>query len=115
MSREFFDYDPLTGITEYFHFDPMTKQTTIESVQDVSPILDVNKDMANDTDYTQKGIKGGAWHYASIPTVVQLRWLNEYGSENWPLKPGNEKLLFSLLNHPDWRYLKTTGKIHTGS
>jgi hypothetical protein len=54
------------------------------------------------------------WHYAHIPIVVQNRWLSEYGSKNWPMRPGNEKLLFRLLNSPEWAYLKTTNKIHTG-
>lgn len=53
------------------------------------------------------------WHYASIPLIVQLKWLTEYGKENYPLKQGNEKLLFKLLNSPEWKYLKATGKLHT--
>ena len=110
--RRFLGNDPITGITEYFHFDDMTKEIHIESVQDVEPLLDLNRSMANDEDYTKQGIKNGTWHYASIPTIVQLKWLNEYGSKDWPMKPGNEKLLFRLLNNPEWRYLKSTGKIH---
>lgn len=114
MDKEFFGHDPINGITEYFHYDPMTKEVHIESVQDVEPVLDMNKNMANDEQYSKDGIKDGAWHYASIPTVIQLKWLNEYGSQDWPMRPGNEKLLFRLLNSPEWRYLKTTGKIHCG-
>jgi len=83
-------------------------------VQDVESILDGNKTLQNDTGYTADGIKDGMWHYASIPLIVQLRWLTEYGSDQWPLKQGNEKLLFKLLNSPEWKYLKATGKIHTG-
>jgi len=83
-------------------------------VQDVEPYLDSNKALANDDDFTKQGIKEGMWKYASIPVVVQERWLHEYGSENWPMRPGNEKLLFRLLNSPEWKYLKSTGKIHTG-
>jgi hypothetical protein len=46
--------------------------------------------------------------------VVQLKWLQKYGPVNDPMKKGNEKLLFQLLNDPEWRYLKTTNKIHRG-
>ena len=112
LDKRLFDHDPLTGVTQWFHYDPMTGDVHLETVQDVSPILDGNKDRANSDEYTKHGFKKDMWHYASIPIVVQERWLNEYGSQNWPLKPGNEKLLFKLLNSPDWRYLKTTSRIH---
>ncbi len=110
--KKFFDYDPTTGITETFHYDPLTDETTIESTQDATPCLEVNKAMANDEEYTKQGIKNGEWHYASIPTIVQLKWLNEYGEKNWPLHPHNKDLLFRLLNSPEWRHLKTTHKMH---
>ena len=106
-------YDPMTGVRETWGYDPDTDTTYIETSQDVEPILDINKAIANDDDATRKGIKDGMWRYAVIPLIVQLRWLTEYGSANWPMKPGNEKLLFKLLNSPEWRYLRTTGKIHS--
>lgn len=105
-------HDPLTGITEYFHYD--NGDVHVETVQDVEPILDHNKNQSNDDELTKDGIKDGMWRYASIPNSVQIRWLSEYGMKDWPLRPGNEKLLFRLLNSPEWRYLKTTSKIHTG-
>lgn len=111
--RRLFDTDPDTGITEYFHYDPLTGDCAIETIQDCEPVLDVNKSLQNDDDYTKQGIKDEMWHYASIPVVIQLKWLSEYGSQNWPLRPGNEKLLMRLLNSPEWKYLKTTSKIHT--
>lgn len=92
----------------------MTDTTYVETRQDVEPILDVNKALQNSDEYTKHGMKKEMWHYASIPIVVQMKWLNEYGMTNWPLKPGNEKLLFRLLNSPEWKYLKATGKVHTG-
>lgn len=112
MEKRLLDHDPLTGITEWFHYD--NGDVHIETVQDTDPILEANKTQQNDEDLTKQGMKEGMWRYASIPVVVQVRWLNEYGSKNWPLRPGNEKLLFSLLNKPEWRYLKTTQKIHCG-
>ena len=84
----------------------------IETTQDVAPILDKNKALQNMDGYTEHGIKNEMWHFASIPIVVQLQWLKKYGPEHDPMKRGNEKLLFSLLNDPEWRYLKTTTKIH---
>ena len=110
--RKELSHDPVTGVTEYFHYDPITDTTAVETVQNVDPVLEANKERANSEQYTKDGIKDSMWHYASIPIVVQMRWLAEYGRENWPLRPGNEKLLFRLLNSPEWSYLKTTNKIH---
>lgn len=111
--KRLFDHDPDTGVTEYFHFDSLTGDVHIETVQDVSGILDDNLARRNDEDYTKQGIENEMWHYARVPVVVQMRWLSEYGSKNWPMRPGNEKLLFRLLNSPEWSYLKTTNKVHT--
>jgi hypothetical protein len=114
MDKRLLDRDPITGIEEWFHYDHTTDTTYVETKQDVEPILDGNTGRANDEQYSRDGIKNEMWHYASVPLVVQMKWLNEYGMDNWPLRPGNEKLLFRLLNSPEWRYLKATGKIHTG-
>ena len=107
-------HDADTGVSEIFHYDNLTGDVRIETVQDVSGILDDTSDRRNDEQYTKDGIKNEMWHYARVPIVVQMKWLAEYGSKNWPMRPGNEKLLFRLLNSPDWKYLKTTEKIHTG-
>jgi hypothetical protein len=107
-------HDADTGVSEIFHYDALTGDVSIETVQDVSGILDDTSERRNDEQYTKDGIKNEMWHYARVPIVVQMKWLAEYGSKNWPMRPGNEKLLFRLLNSPDWKYLKTTEKIHTG-
>lgn len=112
MEKRLLDHDSETGVTEWFHYDPLTGDVHIETVQDVEPILDVNKALANDEEFTKQGIKDEMWKYARIPNWVQVKWLNEYGPKNWPMHPHNAKLLFRLLNSPEWRYLKTTNKIH---
>lgn len=113
--KQLLDHDPLTGITEYFDYIPETDTVVVETVQDVTQILDATKALAADTDYTKNGMKKEMWHYAHIPLIVQMRWLNEYGFENWPMHPHNKKLLFQLLNSRDWKYLKATEKIHVAS
>lgn len=112
--KRLFDYDPLSGLTEIFHYDHTTDTSYIETLQDVEPILEENKALQIDENYTKDGIKNEMWHYAKIPVIVQLQWLQKYGAENDPMKKGNEKLLFRLLNDPEWRHLKTTNKIHLG-
>jgi hypothetical protein len=112
--KRLLDHDPLTGVTEYFHYDHVTKTSYVETVQDVTPILDDNNALRNDDEYSKNGIKEEMWHFARIPIWVQVKWLNEYGRENWPMHPKNSKLLFKLINSPEWKYLKTTNKIHLG-
>jgi hypothetical protein len=108
------DHDPLSGVTEIFHYDELTKDVHVETRQDVTPILDQNKEFQNDDSYWKEGVKNDMAHFATIPILVQLEWLNKYGPENDPMRKGNERLLFRLLNSPDYRYLKTTNKIHLG-
>jgi hypothetical protein len=114
LDKRLLDYDPNTGVSEIFHYDQMTGDVHIETRQDVDPILDDNRTLRNDEQYTRDGIKNGEWHFARIPIWVQVKWLNEYGRENWPMHPKNSKLLFRLLNSSEWSYLKTTNKIHLG-
>jgi hypothetical protein len=113
VTKRVLDHDSLTGVTEYFSYDASTDTSYIETTQDVEPILDVNKTLQNDPDYSKDGMKKEMWHYASIPIVVQMKWLNEYGPKNWPMLPQNKELLFRLLNSRDYKYLKCTEKIHT--
>jgi len=106
--RKLLDYDPLSGVTQYYHYNENTGDWGIESVQDVQPIIEHNKALQNDDGYTSHGIKNEMWHYARIPIVIQEKWLKEKGidvmnKEHW----GAVK---KLLNDPDYRYLKTTTK-----
>src|SRR3990167_9988083 len=108
--RRLLDHDKLTCISTFHHYDASKKETTIEYQQDVEHHLDANTVLRNDDDYTKKGMKDDFWHYAHIPDIVQLQWIIKYGLENDPMKKGNEKLLFSLLNSREYCRLKTTNK-----
>jgi len=110
MSRRLLDYDPLTGVTQYFHHDDITGRWAIETVQDIEPILDTNKAAQNDEGYSKNGIKNDWWHFARIPVVIQEKWLREegidiYNKDHW-------QKVKRKLNDPDYKYLKmTTGKV----
>lgn len=88
MDSRVLDHNPETGITTYHHFDPITELSHLESVQDVSSLLDDNKAHANE------GYKPGMEfrRVAQIPLVVYYdlkrrgilqdkvafkRWLND--------------------------------------
>jgi hypothetical protein len=90
----------------------MTGDVHVETRQDVEASLDWSKRLQNDAEYSRQGMKQEMWHYSHIPLLVQVKWLNEYGLKNWPMKPENKELLFRLLNSPEYAYLKTTQKIH---
>lgn len=76
----------------------------VETVQDgVEQILERNKALA-----LENGKDVGEWwaHVASIPNIVQLRWINEYGFN--PVYAEDKTVLRRLLNDRDWRWLRTS-------
>lgn len=110
MDKRLLHHDPLTGLFTWHSYDSQTDETIISYTANSTPVLEVNKKMANDEEYTKKGMKDEFWHYGTIPVEVQMDWLinkgvDVYKKEDWP------KVL-QLLNDPDYRYLKTTHKQH---
>lgn len=116
--KRLLDYDRLTRTAVYHEYDEANKQTIIEEIQDVEPILETNKRIQTHdaggamglTEYSRKGIKKGWWHVASIPNGVILRWKKEKGIDVF--NKDHWKAVVKLLNDPEWRYLRTgTGRI----
>ena len=99
-------------MTTYFEYDAVTDNTTIHREQDVSTILDINKALQNDESISKQGIKDGWWHYAKIPMIVIEKWLNEHGVDAF--NKDHQKAVYRLLNQPEYRYIKTTTKMHRG-
>lgn len=110
MTRRLLDYDPVSGLSTYHDFNPLTNETTISYESDVTHVLEENKRLANDDDHTKKGIKQEFWHYASIPAGVILEWRMKYGVDVW--NKNHSKRVGELLNDPEYRYLKTTSGYH---
>ncbi len=71
---EWFDYDPLTGITEYYE-ESSDGMIHIHSVQDVEPIMDAAKRIANSGTADDAWKKQGATMYAVIPPIIQAAML----------------------------------------
>jgi hypothetical protein len=64
MDSRVLDHNAETGITTYHHFDPITELSHLESVQDVTSIVEANKALASHT-------PGKEWrHTAQIPLVI---------------------------------------------
>lgn len=108
--RKELDYNPLTGERAIWESDGV--QARIIHEQDVSRIVDANKRLANNEGLSKRGIKNDMWHYASIPNVVALKWKEEHGVDIF--NPDHRKKMFSLLNSPEYKYLKTTTLTHGG-
>ena len=108
--KRIIDYNPLTGISTWFEYHSETDMTVISRLQDVEPILELNKAKANDTDLTKRGFNESWWEYASIPNIVIEKWKTEFGIDVY--NKDHWKAIFKKLNDPEYRYLKTTAKWH---
>lgn len=109
MSRRFLEHDPYTGLTQYFHYDELTDETHIETVQDSAQLnkeIDASRDLQNDDDYTRKGMKAEMLHYAHIPAGVLMNWHAQGIDIN------DRKTLIKMVNKPEYSYLKTTRLQH---
>jgi hypothetical protein len=112
MAKRVLDYDPFSKITTYFEYHPETDTAVTIREQDTSLILDANKVLQNNDQLTRDGIKNSWWHYAQIPNIVIEKWLTEHGVDLY--NKDHQKAVFRLLNQPEYRYLKTTTKMHRG-
>ena len=122
QNRRLLDYDRETGIQTWHTYDDDTDTTIIEEVQDIRPIIERNYAIQNHeaggalglNEYSRKGIKESWWHVASIPAVVQLQWLRQYGVNIHLMSKCDwtKKKVRQLLNSREWAHLRTgTGRI----
>jgi hypothetical protein len=101
MSKKFVEYDPLTGVTNYFHALG-NGQYVSEDVVDVAPTKDVNTRLFNDADKRWKHDANN--HIASIPLPIYfdlkrkgivadrkafLKWLSDPDNRVFRTRPGN--------------------------
>lgn len=110
MEKRLLSVDQMTGLMTWHSYDALTDETVISYTADSTPILERNKLMANDADYSKQGIKQEFWHYATIPVEVQMDWLINRGVDIYNME--HNKRVSELLNDPDYRYLKTTTMNH---
>lgn len=98
------DCDHLTGISTYHSFE--NGKRTLRTVQDIDAILDDNKSGQYNAKgrATERGRIG--FRVASIPIMVQYKWLHEEGWDCMSNDPGCQKKLRQKLNDPEWRHLR---------
>ena len=95
------DYEPYRRTD--FHYDESEDKFTLNTVQDVQPIVDENKRKMNAyCDKLSVG-KRGEWHHAaSVPINVWEQWMQDTNGEIQK----DSKLLAAYLNNPDYKYFK---------
>jgi len=104
----FFDKDPLTGITQYYDYDPIKDEHLIHSVQDPTALVEQLKQARNNPDAWAKGMKESWVHYASIPPIIEMQ-LKAKGIDIYNKDQTKELLKEINTNYP---WLKTTTKHH---
>ena len=110
MDKKLLSVDPVTGLMTWHGYDDITDTTYIGYSADSTPVLDRNKAMQNDNDFSDAGIKDGFWLYASIPVEVQMKWLIEDGSDIY--KREHAARISAKLEDPQYKYLKATTGHH---
>jgi hypothetical protein len=87
-----FDHNSVTGVTQYFDYDPAKDTYYLTSTQDISGM--------------DKGVKQEWAHFASIPPVVEMQ-LKQKGIDIY--NPNQTKELMKEINE-NYPYLKLTTK-----
>ena len=96
--KKLFDKDDALGITRIWHYDPDTDQATIETRQDVSAIIEENK---NEYAQIDERARWGEWtRVASIPMSVYFQLKREG-------KLDDDAYMKRWLNDPDNKYFRT--------
>ena len=109
MEKRFLDYDPFTGLITNFHYDELTDETHIETIQtdfQLNRELEAAKELKNDADYTRKGMNNDMLHYGHIPAGILTEWHAKGVNIN------DVKELIKMINKPEYSYLKTTNLVH---
>lgn len=106
--KRLLDHNPVTGLTEIFHYNESTDVSTIEVRQDVSGALELAKAMRNDEEYSKKGIKEDWWHLAHIPDSIILKMKFEDGVDVYDRN--DWKAVGRLLDTKYSNFKTTSGK-----
>lgn len=87
--------------------DHSERRIVIERVQDIEPILEMNKQLQNEP----QQMAGSFHHIGTIPNVVLEKWINEEGANVLKMR-GDEfgKFIKKKLRDPENKWLRTTNK-----
>ena len=100
----FFDYDPTTGVTQTFDYDPVTEDVRLTSTQDLTAFFEAIKQKRDNPEAWAKGVKEEFAHYATIPPVIQMELMKKGIDIH---NPNQTKELLKEIN-TSYPYLKAT-------
>ena len=100
----FFDYDPNTGVTQTFDYDPVTEDVRLTSTQNLDTFFEAVKQKRDNPEAWAKGVKEEFAHYASIPPVIEMELLKQGIDIN---NPHQTKELLKAIN-TKYPFLKVT-------
>lgn len=100
----FFDYDPTTGVTQTFDYDPVTEDVRLTSTQDLTAFFEAIKQKRDNPEAWAKGVKEEFAHYATVPPVIQMELMKKGIDIH---NPNQTKELLKEIN-TSYPYLKTT-------
>ena len=103
--KELIDHDEITGMSVWFEADENNKKFHIHHTQDVTGVLEKNKQLQNADEYKRAGIKAGWQHVAHIPDVVVMQWWKE-GIDVF--NPDHLPAVKRKLRDPQYRHLRTS-------
>ena len=103
QTKRVLDYDPATGITQWFHYDEATGDMGLETEQDVTSVIESTKGAFNPVD-ERASWKGDVHKVASIPMTIYhelakisnnfkdqrviRKWLNDKDNRVFRTRPG---------------------------
>lgn len=104
------DYDKHTGITEEFWFDHETGEATVRRLQDVNPVIDMNKiEMGLHNSRPGYSDSNGQHLVARIPMVLVEKWK----SQGFDWYQSTDKERREWLDKPEHAFLKVRpGKLN---
>lgn len=98
IDKRILDYDPMTGVTEYFYYDSDEDKCIIQQVQNTDVIVEQNKSLLAQS---SKHDRYGEWSkVASIPMTIWAD-LNAKGIIR------DKDAFRKWLNDPDNKYFRT--------
>ena len=93
-------------IKRSFSYDHTEDKAVIHSVQDVEPLLDLNKrEQTGDSMYGVGGGELGMRKVASIPLIIIEKWKAELGVD--VMNKDHMPKVKQLLNDPEYAFLRT--------
>jgi hypothetical protein len=105
---DFFDYDPLKGVTSFFDYDDATGIATIRKVQDNSLLLDYAAEARN-AGLSDRKYKKSDWAlYCYIPEWLEIELMKRGLSID---RVDDHRKILSIINR-EFPAMKMTDKTH---